>query len=80
MQFTANILEDGQRDHEDWGDWKASLKFLSITHFIHKNDLYITKAPIKEAFLGGEGSSKDSNNHKGIIVFAFKVRILFDFL
>lgn len=35
---------------------------------------------MSQAFLGGERSPKDSNGLKGIAVFAFKVRILFDFL
>ena len=36
--------------------------------------------PVRQAFLGGAMYPKDSNGLKGITVFAFKWRILFDFL
>lgn len=36
--------------------------------------------PVRQAFLGGAMYPKDSNGLKGITVFAFKWRILSDFL
>lgn len=44
------------------------------------SDLYIRRAPIRQTLLGWEENSKGSSDFKGIRDFAFKVRILFDFL
>lgn len=35
--------------------------------------------PIKQAFLGREANSKDSNDFKKVTLFAFEVRNLLDF-